>query len=105
FVMMLADERTQGYTLYVEPDEGSGLHAARFAARVDARLGELNVEYGAKRESGRLSALAVRWLGAGTGEEYKRHCVSNGQREGQFKVVAPDYRRRFAYDLDAHAVA
>lgn len=105
FVMTLADEEAHAYTLYVEPDDGPGLHAVRFAQRVDARIGELNVEYRAKRESGRLDCLAVRWLRAGAGEAYKRHCVQQGQREGQFKAVALDYRRRFDYDLDAHAIA
>jgi sterol desaturase/sphingolipid hydroxylase (fatty acid hydroxylase superfamily) len=105
FAMMLADEEASAYTLYVEPCDAARSQTADLAAAIDARLGELNVEYRAKRESSRLAPLAVRWLGAGAGEAYKRHCVAAGQREGQFKIVALDYRRHFSYDLDAHVAA
>lgn len=105
FVMMLADEQARGYRLYVEAEPGSALDAARLARDTDERLAELNVEYQAKRESERLAPLEARWLAPETGEAYKQHCVSQGQREGQFKMVALDYRAKFAFDLDAHAVA
>jgi len=101
FMMMLADEDARRYRLYVEPDVRPLRDAAMLAAAVDARLAELNVEYRAKRESERLAPVEARWLAAGTGDAYKRHCVDLGQREGQFKVVSLDYRRRFAFDLDA----
>jgi sterol desaturase/sphingolipid hydroxylase (fatty acid hydroxylase superfamily) len=105
FVMMLADEEARRYRLYVEPDPGSALDAAAFADAIDARLAALNVEYQAKRESERLAPIEARWLAPETGEAYKQHCVKQGQREGQFKMVSLDYRRKFAFDLDAHAVA
>jgi hypothetical protein len=103
FVMMLADEEARGYRLYVEPDAGAALDAAAFAKAVDARLACLNVEYQAKRESERLAPLVAHWLRADTGEAYKLHCVKRGQREGQFKMVALDYRRKFTFDLDAQS--
>jgi len=31
--------------------------------------------------------------------------VRRGQREGQFKMVSLDYRRKFSFDLDAHVAA
>jgi hypothetical protein len=105
FVMMLADEDACCYRLYVEADPGAVLDAAAFAQATDARLSSLNVEYQAKRESERLGPIEARWLAPETGEAYKQHCVSQGQREGQFKMVSLDYRRKFAFDLDAHAVA
>jgi hypothetical protein len=104
FVMALADEQALRYRLYLETESGAPLDSAAIAAEVDARLAQLNVEYQAKRESERLRPLEVRQLAPETGEAYKRQCVSQGQREGQFKMVAIDYRRRFAFDLDAHAL-
>ena len=40
---------------------------------------------------------------AETGEAYKRLCVKQGQREGQFKTVALAYRKGFGFDLEAFA--
>ena len=101
FVMMLADEEAREYRLYVEADPGLNPDAALLARAVDARLKDLNVEYEAKRESDRLGAPRAAWLAPGTGEAYKRACVQQGQREGQFKVTALAYRRGFGFDLDA----
>jgi sterol desaturase/sphingolipid hydroxylase (fatty acid hydroxylase superfamily) len=103
FVMMLADEELRRYRLYVEPDAGSKPPPDTFARAVDANLRELNVEYAAKRESNRLGALDAVWLRREAGEAYKQSCVKQGQREGQFKVVALGYRKDFRFDLDAHA--
>ena len=102
FVMMLADEEARRYCLYIEAGTGNKLTAGALAHAVDAKLQALNVEYHAKRESGRLGAPEAVWLAAGTGEAYKKFCVEQGQREGQFKWLALAYRRTFAFDLDAH---
>ena len=101
FVMTLADEAACAYRLYVEGGAGEQPHADALARAVDAKLCELNIEYQAKRESGRLGALSAVWLVPGTGEAYKQFCVRAGQREGQFKTVALAYRREFKFDLDA----
>jgi sterol desaturase/sphingolipid hydroxylase (fatty acid hydroxylase superfamily) len=100
FVMMLADEQAQGYRLYVEPDAGPRPSATEFARAVDAQLRTLNIEYDAKRESVRLAPLAGFWLAAGTEEAFKQESVRQGQREGQFKMVALAYRSRFSFDLE-----
>jgi sterol desaturase/sphingolipid hydroxylase (fatty acid hydroxylase superfamily) len=105
FVMMLADEEARGYRLYVEPDTAPRVPAERLAEEVDARLRKLNIEYEGKRESERLTAPRAAWLRQETGEAYKRHCVAQGQREGQFKCAALAYRRSFGFDLDAYARA
>ncbi|MDR2195488.1 MAG: GH3 auxin-responsive promoter family protein, partial [Gallionellaceae bacterium] len=48
-----------------------------------------NLEYEAKRASGRLRPLEVVLLRAGTGEAYHRHIVEKKrQREAQVKVLA-----------------
>jgi hypothetical protein len=102
FVMMLADEEACLYRLYAEAEPGPALDAAAFAHAVDARLAAINLEYAAKRESNRLAVLQARWLRSGAGEAFKQHCVVLGQREGQFKMVSLEYRRKFTFDLDAH---
>jgi hypothetical protein len=104
FIMMLADEDARCYRLYVEMDSGPYPDAAGLAQATDSRLASLNVEYQAKRESERLAPISARWLAADTGELYKQHCVRQGQREGQFKMVSLAYRRKFLFDLDAHVV-
>jgi len=101
FVMMLADEQTHAYRLYVEPDEGPRPSAEELARQVDRQLQSLNVEFHAKRESARLAPLSAAWLAAGTEEAVKAFAVGRGQREGQFKVVALAYRSGFDFDLDA----
>jgi sterol desaturase/sphingolipid hydroxylase (fatty acid hydroxylase superfamily) len=100
FVMMLADEAGQRYHLYVESDAGAKPQPRVFAERVDAQLRSLNVEYDAKRESGRLGEIAAAWLASGTEEAYKQASVRQGQREGQFKVVALAYKQQFGFDLE-----
>ncbi|MGH8129382.1 MAG: GH3 family domain-containing protein [Steroidobacteraceae bacterium] len=100
FVMMLADEDLRRYRLYLEVGAGSAMRAAELARAVDARLGEINVEYRAKRASGRLGPLSASFLATGTAEAYKRYCVAAGQREGQFKTVALAYRREFGFELE-----
>ena len=102
YVMMLADEAAQRYRLYVETDAGEKTEAKLLAQMVDAQLRSLNVEYDAKRESGRLGEIAAAWLSPGTEDAYKHASVQQGQREGQFKVVALAYKQKFTFDLDAY---
>ena len=102
FVMLLADEAAQRYLLYVEPDAGAKPAAEALAQAVDTELQALNIEYRSKRESGRLAPPLAHWLAPGTEEAYRRECVRQGQREGQFKPVALAYRAKFAFDLNAH---
>jgi hypothetical protein len=101
FVMMLANESARIYHLFVETDEGSRPAASLVAAKVDDTLARLNVEYQSKRESRRLDPVEAHWLRAGTGDAYRRFCVEQGQREGQFKPIALAYRREFPFDLEA----
>jgi sterol desaturase/sphingolipid hydroxylase (fatty acid hydroxylase superfamily) len=102
FVMMLADEENRCYRLYVESDAGPKPDVGRLADAVDARLRQLNVEYEAKRESERLGPLRAHWLAPETGETYKAFCVSQGQREGQFKTMALAYKHGVGFDLESH---
>ena len=77
---------------------------AGIGAAVDTRLGELNIEYHGKRESGRLGPLTVAWLKRGTGEAYKLACVRAGQREGQFKPPVLQYRKDVALPVEQYVV-
>lgn len=71
------------------------------AERIDTKMQLLNIEYHAKRESGRLLSLQAAWLAPDTFDNYRQHCVARGQREGQFKTIALAYKRNFGFDLDA----
>lgn len=98
FFMMLADVEECRYRLYLEPPPDDPF----FDRRVDERLSELNIEYKAKRESGRLQPLRVRSLRAGTADAFKRHCLENGQREAQFKLVRLQYSHECRFDFTSH---
>lgn len=104
FFMMLADEHAARYRLMVEPSgEAFGFEAASLAAQVDSLLCRLNMEYAAKRESGRLNTLQAAWLRPGAGEAYKEHSLEKGQRETQFKPEVLQYARACSFNLEEHA--
>ena len=105
FVMMLADEKTGKYRLYIEPDVGCRPSASAVAQAVDEKLARLNIEYQAKRESSRLGTIDAYWLRDGTGEAFKEFCVRNGQREGQFKSPALAYEHDMGFDFDRFVAA
>ena len=100
FFIMLADEATSSYTLYVEHDAPP----PDIAPGLDAILRGLNVEYEGKRSSGRLMPLRVRRLAAGSGDRYREACVSAGQRDAQFKHLHLQYVRECAFDFDGAAL-
>jgi hypothetical protein len=69
------------------------------------RLGELNIEYHAKRASGRVGPLEVSWLKPGTADAYKAAAVKAGQREGQFKLAVLQYTKDLLLPLGDHVVS
>ena len=99
FFIVIADEESARYTLFVEADRHDG--GSDIAAEVDSRLCELNVEYEAKRKSGRLEPLDVRWLRQGAGDRYRASCVQAGQRDAQFKYLHLQYARECRLDFAA----
>jgi hypothetical protein len=104
FFLMLADTATATYRLYVEgPVHGQDLDGV--ARAVDEALARLNVEYRSKRASGRLQPVVARELRTGTGEAYRSHCVANGQRDAQFKVMPLQRSEDFTFDLAPAVVA
>ena len=104
FFLLVADEAVSAYRLFIELDGNGRPDAREIGAAVDARLGELNIEYHAKRESGRLGPLTVAWLRRGTGEAYKAAGVRAGQREGQFKPRVLQYRKDIALPVEQYVV-
>jgi hypothetical protein len=104
FYILVADEQAMAYRLFLEVGETIPANAVSVAAMVDTRLGELNIEYQAKRDSGRLAPLRVFWLKRGTAETYKVTCMRLGQREGQFKPVVLQYRQNLHLPLADYAI-
>lgn len=104
FVMALADEECSVYRVFVETDRAPVPSPTAVAAQIDAALARINLEYAAKRESGRIAPLQLAWLRPGAAEAYKRHCLARGQREGQFKTVALQYRRQFGFSFDDYVI-
>ena len=102
FFIVIADEEAAGYTLFVEAGDGGngkGKDRAVISAEVDYRLCQLNVEYEAKRKSGRLVPLELRWLRPGSGDKYRSACVESGQRDTQFKYLHLQYARECRLDF------
>jgi hypothetical protein len=103
FHLMLADVEQQIYCLYLEKD-GAGEEAQKIAAYIDSTLSDLNTEYRAKRESGRLHPLEVILLKQGTGEIYRAHCIQSGQKDGQFKMITLQYAHQCQFSFQSRVV-
>ena len=98
FYVMLADVQQAVYILYLEQAAVTG----SFSNEVDEQLARLNVEYHAKRKSGRLQPLRVVSLYPGTAEAYRSHCVAKGQRDAQFKLIRLQYTHDCSFDFSQH---
>ncbi len=95
FFVMLANPDNLQYTLYIE-------HEPVEALAIEEHLLQLNIEYESKRQSGRLKPLSIQFLKDGTSEAYKKHCITNGQREGQFKVQNIQYAQNCSFNFSKH---
>ena len=95
FYIMLADPLTLQYTLYLEHpplDFFAGY-------KLEQHMGKANLEFQAKRGSGRLQPLRIVYLQPGTGEAYKTYCLQQGQRDAQFKVVRLQYAKDCSFNF------
>jgi hypothetical protein len=99
FFVMIADDEKMSYRLLVE-GPASLPESSLVGQAVDRRLAELNIEYRAKRDSGRLAPLTLAWLRPGAGEAYKAAAVSAGQREAQLKPAVLQHRKDLLIPLD-----
>lgn len=91
FYILAADEKTMSYQLLIETGQAIPKNHSTFSELLDENLGLLNIEYKAKRESGRLAPPRTTWLKVGAAEAYKISCINQGQREGQFKPAVLQY--------------
>ena len=104
FYLMLANVERQFYHLYLEVDDMM-VGITEFATSFDKALAELNGEYRAKRESGRLHPLEINLLERGTGELYRAYCIQSGQKDGQFKMVTLQYAHQCSFKFQSHTRA
>ena len=102
FFVMLADQSEASYTLFIEMLDCESDHGEELALELDARLRTLNIEYGSKRDSGRLAPTRIRILREGSADAYRRDRVAHGQRDAQFKFLHLQYAHECRFDFDAH---
>lgn len=82
-----ADENRYAFLVEVEaPPEDSGTLES-FLRALDQALGELNIEYRAKRDSRRLAAPCLYLMRAGWFERLYRRRIAAGARDSQFKMT------------------
>ena len=92
FFLMFADAVQERYRLVVECATPTDSWIQQTVESVERHLMAGNVEYAAKRASGRLQPLELLPVRSGTGDAYKQYCLQQGQREGQFKLIALQYQ-------------
>lgn len=80
FFRFWPDQENSCYHVFIEDEDG------RFDPRaIDAALTKMNIEYEAKRKSGRLKDIRLHRMRNGWPEAEKRAALLNGQREVQYK--------------------
>lgn len=104
FYILVANEKTMAYQLFLEANQPNSANNTTFSSLLDEKLGDLNIEYQAKRDSGRLAPPTTSWLISGTAEAYKTSCMNLGQREGQFKSAVLQYLQNLNFPLTDFAI-
>ena len=102
FFVVLADEEAARYDAYthIHPaTDQAAVDPTAMAAALDACLCTLNIEYAAKRATGRLHPLRLYPLRPETALAYRDAHIALGQREAQFKVLTLQYRRDCRFDF------
>lgn len=102
FQQWLADENLAEYQVFIELAPGAAPVKAELSGVLDTLLAELNIEYSAKRQSGRLRPLKLFLLKSGTGETFKKFFLNKGQREGQFKALILAYLKDCDFPFQQH---
>lgn len=101
FFICLADRSFLSYTLYVE---GIADSVISFKNMVHSELCQCNIEYMEKTKSERLKTIQVAAVKSGTGERYKHHCISKGQRDSQLKIQYLQYLKDVDYDFSGEVI-
>lgn len=104
FFMGLADESALRYELYIEAQFKALPGPGSAAQLIDTQLQNLNLEYAAKRQSGRLTIPSVHWLKPGTSQLYAEHCINRGLREAQLKPILLQYKRELVFSFQEHLI-
>lgn len=86
FFIMFADKDLFQYNLYIEIPPQAGLEK-----KLEEQLSFLNIEFEAKRKSGRLLPTRIIFVKEGCGDAYKAEQIAGGQRESQFKLIRLQY--------------
>ncbi len=103
FFMTVADPQAAVYRLFHEASvQPSAACMAQAALAFDAALCEGNIEYAAKRSSGRLSAAEVIFVKPGTGDAVRAAAIASGQREAQIKTPSLVDATRWQFDFSAY---
>ncbi len=95
FFILIAYPEQYEYCLYVE-------HTRFDSSDIEIKLRELNMEFEEKQKSGRLRPLRTVFIRNGAGDLYKKHCLEQGQREGQFKLMHLQYDQDCDFDFASH---
>jgi hypothetical protein len=85
FYMCFLNAEAGRYEFLVELAAGGP--PERLLAALDAKLGEINMEYRAKRDSLRLHPPCLHVLKEGAFARYRAEKIRDGAREAQFKMV------------------
>lgn len=101
FYIGFADIQASLYHFYFEfaDNNVTQQQADNFAKEVDTFLGQLNIEYKAKRDSLRIKDPIAHRLVENSFENYKQECLKQGARDGQFKLnlLLQDEKRHSAF--------
>ncbi|MDR4517018.1 MAG: GH3 auxin-responsive promoter family protein [Nitrosomonas sp.] len=99
FFMMLGCPDLLCYTLYIAVEP-----FAQVTVLLEKHLSDLNIEFSAKRQSGRLQQTSVCFVSKTTAEAYKKHCLELGQREGQFKFLKLQNSHDCTFDFEPYKI-
>ena len=103
--LMLCRVRERCYELMLQIDEVRGaFDAAALRQSIDRRLARMNIEYAAKRASGRLLPLRLRRMKRSFATALADDAFRRGQRESQFKPAILNYADELAFDYRPHTV-
>jgi len=104
FYILLADARRRRYRAFIEFAGGPNDPAA-FAGGLDDEFAALNIEYAAKRGSGRLQSIEAVPLAPGAGKPIARIASREGQRETQLKLPCLQNAEECRFDFEARGPA
>ncbi len=95
-----ADPARARYVFMVEAPGVAKEQYPELLRSLDARLGDLNIEYRTKRKSQRLNAPVLHVMKQGWYEQQKKDLVADGKRLFQAKTVLLDAKEAFVEDAD-----